>query len=187
MHSRGLHRKLHLKARCACGSTHFEMERVGGIEPLVSSLEGYGSAIELHPQWPRPKARHKQKRHKARPSFAGFSEHRIRPFRPYSPWVSPAPAQAAPLLKLVRQPLRAATLFVWCPRRDSNPHVFRQRILSPPRLPVPPPGQVASYSPSGALAGLNTPSSLNSLRQLGAYCGKPPNGQVAFSSRCAPA
>ena len=30
----------------------------------------------------------------------------------------------------------------WCPGWESNPHSFRNRILSPARLPFPPPGQV---------------------------------------------
>lgn len=29
----------------------------------------------------------------------------------------------------------------WCPRRDSNSHAFRQRLLRPPCLSIPPPGQ----------------------------------------------
>ena len=29
----------------------------------------------------------------------------------------------------------------WCPRRDSNPHAVRHRLLKPACLPVPPPGQ----------------------------------------------
>ena len=28
----------------------------------------------------------------------------------------------------------------WCPGSDSNRHSSRKRILSPPRLPIPPPG-----------------------------------------------
>ena len=29
----------------------------------------------------------------------------------------------------------------WCPRGELNPYVLRQRVLSPSRLPIPPPGQ----------------------------------------------
>jgi hypothetical protein len=28
----------------------------------------------------------------------------------------------------------------WCPEGDLNPHAFRQRILNPPCLPIPPSG-----------------------------------------------
>lgn len=38
-----------------------------------------------------------------------------------------------------------------CPRWDSNPHVLRQRILSPPRLPIPPQGLVQQRSLVAAL------------------------------------
>jgi hypothetical protein len=31
----------------------------------------------------------------------------------------------------------------WCPGRDSNPHALRRRILSPLRLPIPPPGHAS--------------------------------------------
>lgn len=37
-----------------------------------------------------------------------------------------------------KAPLHRVVLRGWCRMWDSNPHVFRQRILSAPRLPIPP-------------------------------------------------
>ena len=34
----------------------------------------------------------------------------------------------------------------WCPRRDLNPHVFRQRFLRPPRLPFRHSGAKSNYT-----------------------------------------
>ena len=40
----------------------------------------------------------------------------------------------------------------WCPWRDLNPHSFRKRILSPPRLPFHHKGIAAPLSNAGRLA-----------------------------------
>jgi hypothetical protein len=50
-------------------------------------------------------------------------------------------ARFYPLKILSKQnPARAirAGFSIWCERRGSNPHIFRHRILSPARLPIPP-------------------------------------------------
>ena len=48
------------------------------------------------------------------------------------------------LLLVILGPVRLLLDSIWCPGRDSNPHGRRaRRILSPVRMPVPPPGQLS--------------------------------------------
>lgn len=41
--------------------------------------------------------------------------------------------------------MQSNAFLIWCPGRESNPHVLRRQILSLVRIPVPPPGQASSY------------------------------------------
>ena len=53
---------------------------------------------------------------------------------------------------LVRRPLQqksspeGSLILSWCPRRDLNSHVFRQRFLRPPRLPFRHSGAKSNYT-----------------------------------------
>lgn len=89
------------------------------------------------------------------PTRAPVGEHK----HPRPPPPTRAPSRA-PLHETAASPVpnRTGGASTWlsssgllCPGWGSNPHPFRERILSPPRLPIPPPGQ-------GGRGGLRLPS-----------------------------
>ena len=45
--------------------------------------------------------------------------------------------------------VRVCIAMLWCPRRDSNPHARRQRLLRPRCLPIPPQGRGSRWSSIG--------------------------------------